>query len=85
MRLTNRLNDKAYLRGNCPDGEYFQNLIDKLAYYEDIEYNENDGRGKFIKILATNFSRYNVSKEELDKIYNLVMQVKKDVISNELL
>lgn len=36
-RLTNKLNGKAYLICSCPDGEYFQQLIDKLAEYEELE------------------------------------------------
>ena len=36
-RLTNILNDKAYLICSCPDGDYFQKLIDKLAMYEELD------------------------------------------------
>lgn len=38
-RFTNKMRDKAYLKCSCPDGDYFQKLIEKLAEYEDLEEN----------------------------------------------
>lgn len=37
-RFTNVLNNKAYLSHcDCADGKYFQELINRLAEYEDLE------------------------------------------------
>ena len=47
-RLTNAIKGKAYLICSCPDGDYFQKLIDKLAMYEEL--NE---RGLVSKIIKT--------------------------------
>ena len=36
-RFTNILKDKAYLKCSCPDGEYFQKMIERLAEYEELD------------------------------------------------
>jgi len=36
-RMTNIMCDKAYLTCTCPDGSYFQKVIEKLAMYEELD------------------------------------------------
>lgn len=74
-RLTNRLNDKAYLKCSCPDGEYFQKLIDKLAEYEDL-----DDKGLIkrpINSMSVRESEVN-GKETIDILLNQIVTLTQD-------